>query len=86
MLSPTALIGRGVMGSSCANRQTEPKKSSHRKSNRCLFDCNALNPIFVTIWLGSGRSNLHIFFIPLPAPYDKFNQGRAFEILEVLCT
>ena len=46
-------IGKTTTLFSCANRLVIPLNSSINKRRRCLFDCKAINPIFVIVCLVS---------------------------------
>ncbi len=52
IVSFTALMGNGTIGSSCANENCTLETSTNRKRKRCLFARNVINPIFVVGWLG----------------------------------
>lgn len=45
--------GKTTTLSSCPNRFAIPQNSSINKRRRCLFDCKAINPIFVIVCLVS---------------------------------
>jgi hypothetical protein len=49
--SPTALMGKGLTKSSCAESLITLIISSKKKSRECLFASKAINPIFVTVRL-----------------------------------
>jgi hypothetical protein len=62
MLSCTALMGKGVIWSSCPKIDVATEKNKLRKRKSRLFDCKAIYPIFVVMWRDFCKSNLHIFF------------------------
>lgn len=62
MLSCTPFMGKGSIWSSCAKKKVGMLRGINRNTEKSLFDCNVINPIFVAVWLNIWVQTYIYFF------------------------